>query len=81
MPQFKKKQIITRQIQMLKLIIPYLPYHNKKGTNSIHLHIHPLGEISKAVSILFLTPTVNFFLDFIPFFPYQCRKTIEGLLE
>jgi len=57
---------------MLKLNIPYFLYHNKKGMNSIHLLIHPLSEISKAVSILILAPTVNFFLDYIPFFPYPC---------
>jgi len=38
--------------------------------NSIHLLIHPLSEISKTVSILILAPAVNFFLDFMPFFPY-----------
>ncbi len=45
--------------------------------NSIHLLIHPLSEISKTVSILFLTATVNFFLDFIPIFPYPCLIAIN----
>jgi len=62
---------------MLKRIIPYFLYHNKKGMNGIHLHIHPLLEISKADSIFFLVLTVNFFLDFMAFFPYPCWKTIN----
>jgi hypothetical protein len=48
------------------------------GTNSIHLLIHPLFEISKAVSILFLVASVNFFLDFMSFIPYPCWKVING---
>ena len=40
--------------------------------------IHPLFEILKALSILTLVSTVNFFLDFMPFFPYPCWKTINN---